>query len=857
MALPPFQMATEIEEDIEQTRKNKRRKCTNQPKILVGDTIEVRSTEDGFLGSWHSGRVISCESQAITIEYYHILCDDDSGKKLIERVKITPAIEGVFSALPSSYNYKGLIRPLPPPSDFDLWKLEYGHCVDVYYMDAFWEGVIFDHNNGSDERLIIFPDIGDEMSVGIRSLRISQDWDETSGDWQPREKWLFLELVNEFSKEWPLHVSLREIWYAVRTKKSFMYLKGWTSTIRDNWKQVISEVIIDYQSLALKHVLQMFDTEFDNEQEISEGYLADFVTNTTTESVVLNLTDLSFEIESKTDLAILKEENDGSDKSQLSSNALPKPTSLELVSNDSSKPSTEMIDNEWSIAGTDIVPFHRFDLDAVYKYCHVSKGGGKADLKIRVRQHLASLGWKIEFLRDARGIIRMRYTSPEGNVFMSLVLVCKFLLGSISEKGPPPVSFHSPVSEKLQENLQVSVINSPKDEEVFYGSEYNHEALLKYISIEAQHKNDDHTWYRKPNIKDIQLKVRKHLTSLGWKFSYTTKRGKKELQYISPRGTVYMSLIRASKKCMNDGIGSPKSFLTIQGSFSESKEVVVQHESTLASPSDILCINEKVTQSSKSRKALAKKDSRHLICKRVRQRNPATSSCPNPQTVLSWLIDNKLVLPRTKVYYIDREDQRQLAEGRITREGITCACCSHVFSLTKFEIHAGRTSQSPASNILLEDGRSILKCQTQLKDQNKIKSSMKKSQETLGHDISSDNINDYICSVCRLGGELVLCDKCPSSYHISCLGLNDVPDGDWFCPSCCCGSCGKIKYSEDSNEVENDNFIYCDQCQHKCMISNHIKPYQRIIFILFIMNICLKTAIDPVNYLFSYILMSD
>ena len=34
-------------------------------------------------------------------------------------------------------------------------------------------------------------------------------------------------------------------------------------------------------------------------------------------------------------------------------------------------------------------------------------------------------------------------------------------------------------------------------------------------------------------------------------------------------------------------------------------------------------------------------------------------------------------------------------------------------------------------------------------------------------------------------GELLLCDACPGAYHLACVGLTEVPTGDWFCPLCC------------------------------------------------------------------------
>lgn len=73
---------------------------------------------------------------------------------------------------------------------------------------------------------------------------------------------------------------------------------------------------------------------------------------------------------------------------------------------------------------------------------------------------------------------------------------------------------------------------------------------------------------------------------------------------------------------------------------------------------------------------------------------------------------------------------------------------------------------------------------------------------------SRDNQNHDECSVCCYGGDLVLCDGCPSAFHASCIGLGEVGDGDWFCPSCCCGLCS-------FGILGDDGVVSCDQCRHK------------------------------------------
>jgi hypothetical protein len=65
-----------------------------------------------------------------------------------------------------------------------------------------------------------------------------------------------------------------------------------------------------------------------------------------------------------------------------------------------------------------------------------------------------------------------------------------------------------------------------------------------------------------------------------------------------------------------------------------------------------------------------------------------------------------------------------------------------------------------------------------------------KSQKT--HKIDSADLkkkkkdNRSSCSICRLGGELLLCDNCPKSFHFECLKMksSDIPEGEWYCTDC-------------------------------------------------------------------------
>jgi len=72
--------------------------------------------------------------------------------------------------------------------------------------------------------------------------------------------------------------------------------------------------------------------------------------------------------------------------------------------------------------------------------------------------------------------------------------------------------------------------------------------------------------------------------------------------------------------------------------------------------------------------------------------------------------------------------------------------------------------------------------------------------------------NDDLCRICSDGGELICCEGCPASFHKECVGLDAIPEGDWFCPTCRCCVCAK---STVSTTVFEELMLICDQCERE------------------------------------------
>ncbi|ETV94713.1 hypothetical protein H310_11686 [Aphanomyces invadans] len=50
----------------------------------------------------------------------------------------------------------------------------------------------------------------------------------------------------------------------------------------------------------------------------------------------------------------------------------------------------------------------------------------------------------------------------------------------------------------------------------------------------------------------------------------------------------------------------------------------------------------------------------------------------------------------------------------------------------------------------------------------------------------TNDLNEDACHRCGTAGELICCDGCPAAFHLSCVGLHNLPprNVDWYCPSC-------------------------------------------------------------------------
>ncbi|XP_020599882.1 increased DNA methylation 1-like isoform X2 [Phalaenopsis equestris] len=179
------------------------------------------------------------------------------------------------------------------------------------------------------------------------------------------------------------------------------------------------------------------------------------------------------------------------------------------------------------------------------------------------------------------------------------------------------------------------------------------------------------------------------------------------------------------------------------------------------------------------------------------------------RTILGWLIDMAVVSLKDVIEFREGNNHEVIKDGWLTRDGIICNCCSQFFSVSGFKAHAGLRQQRPSLNLYLKSGRPYTVCQLQAWS---AEYKLRKGRLKVMNVVEVDQ-NDDTCGICADGGELICCDNCPSTYHQSCLSVQELPEGSWYCANCTCKICNNLACKKgDSGFLA---VFVCSQCGHK------------------------------------------
>ncbi|OMO59566.1 Zinc finger, PHD-type [Corchorus capsularis] len=184
------------------------------------------------------------------------------------------------------------------------------------------------------------------------------------------------------------------------------------------------------------------------------------------------------------------------------------------------------------------------------------------------------------------------------------------------------------------------------------------------------------------------------------------------------------------------------------------------------------------------------------------------------KSILSWLINLFIVQKSELVWFVNKTDrldqvnaQDAMRSGRIAANGmISCGCCSSLFTVEGFAVHAGSKTKTPYKHMVLADDhnnpiQTLFQCQIEAWEDREEKK-RRAYKNIMPAEYGTDR-HDDACIICDDGGNLICCDNCPSTYHPMCLYLKNIPQNEWHCPYCVCKHCARW----------NGALSKCTQCE--------------------------------------------
>nr|XP_043609633.1 uncharacterized protein LOC122581466 [Erigeron canadensis] len=505
---------------------------------------------------------------------------------------------------------------------------------------------------------------------------------------------------------------------------------------------------------------------------------------------------------------------------------------------------------------------------ATIKYCSsgtkIGRSKNDGDVKELIsdaKSHLAALGWTFFFVLKRPGKRELRYRSPAGRSFVTLRAACQYIIDNPEgDSGCIKIGRISKSGRKLKEKNGVLSGNETKksvcSQDVNMGcsdieklaeprkeSEKSNELSTGNGDCDQDLDGfaDDLT-----RMLEIDESSDPDLVSGSPKIEGFTgeRKRKKEVDQIDDQnldlGSPKIEGVMEEGKSVNLDSSSTK----IEGFTGEVKEL----DKTDGFSSDIrpqkriqiedvgnLSLKDPGKDENEKKGSLSNRPQKKIqdVIRLLKKDKPPKtpkqkaegSSIRRRCMRLSVLIQKNIVDQGARVQYRTKLG-KVLATGRVYDEGIKCDCCREFFLLSKFEAHAGSTYHRPAEYTFLEDGRSLTSCQRQLelgKEQHTVPKKPELAVDRACEVPETPEVSNHVtghdefCWVCKESGELLLCDSCTSSYHLSCIGLQRIPKSShWFCPTCSCGICdpGKIgNFTDEASHARSK--VKCGQCRHQ------------------------------------------
>ncbi|KAJ0691810.1 putative histone acetyltransferase chromatin regulator PHD family [Helianthus annuus] len=326
--------------------------------------------------------------------------------------------------------------------------------------------------------------------------------------------------------------------------------------------------------------------------------------------------------------------------------------------------------------------------------------------------------------------------------------------------------------------------------------------------------------------QSVRDKISDILLKCGWTIDFRQRQEKtyKDSVYIEPKGKrTHWSITRAYAKLKNKietGNADNVEISAFTPIPEEELSLLYRHQEKVRKDKNQKRIKGKIVTYKKKKEGSKRK---MLFKPRILAHDSENGSKQGNEGVLvikkrnllSWMIDLGVISVGMKVRYGKTRRQTRSIEGIITSDGIRCGCCNEIIGVSAFVAHCGGKTGQVFDNLYFESGKCLRNC---------LMDSWKKEEESNINrfnvvDVHGDDPNDDTCNICGDGGNLICCDGCPSTFHQSCLDIQNFPSGEWNCIYCTCKFCGVVSVNnpqvEDSHDAVTSQILSCCLCEEK------------------------------------------